>query len=140
MNFVKQRKNWPAIRARWPVLEKPLIQPETVLIVTIALCLTGCVSHRKSMNREVRTESASADSANRSRRAGLVMAGIQASAVQLTIAADSFACAWRRAERQKPEVRDRRSVIICVFVLLTGTVAECALVPRLFAWLMPGLT
>ncbi len=58
----------------------------------------------------------------------------------LTIAADSFACAWRRAERQKPEVRDRRSVIICVFVLLTGTVAECALVPRLFAWLMPGLT
>ena len=27
-----------------------------------------------------------------------------------------------------------------VFVLLTGTVAECALVPRLFAWLMPGLT
>ena len=56
------------------------------------------------------------------------------------IAADSFACAWRRAERQKPEVRDRRSVIICVFVLLTGTVAECALVPRLFAWLMPGLT
>lgn len=58
----------------------------------------------------------------------------------LTIAADSFACAWRRAERQKPEVRDRRSAIICVFVLLTGTVAECALVPRLFAWLMPGLT
>ena len=57
----------------------------------------------------------------------------------LTIAADSFACAWHRAERQKPEVRDRRSVIICVFVLLTGTVAECALVPRLFAWLMPGL-
>lgn len=50
----------------------------------------------------------------------------------LTIAADSFACAWRRAERQKPEVRDRRSVIICVFVLLTGTVAECALVPAAF--------
>lgn len=58
----------------------------------------------------------------------------------LTIAADSFACAWRRAEHQKPEVRDRRSVIICVFVLLTGTVAECALAPKLFAWLMPGLT
>ena len=69
MNFVKQRKNWPAIRARWPVLEKLLIQPETVLIVTIALCLTGCASHRKSMNREVRTESASADSASGSRRA-----------------------------------------------------------------------
>ena len=27
-----------------------------------------------------------------------------------------------------------------VFVLLTGTVAECAIVPRLFAWLLPGLT
>lgn len=90
MNFVKQRKNWPAIRARWPVLEKLLIQPETVLIVTIALCLTGCASHRKSMNREVQTESASADSANGSRRAGLVMAGIPASAVQLTIPADSL--------------------------------------------------
>ena len=37
-------------------LEKLLIQPETVLIVTIALCLTGCASHRKSMNREVQTE------------------------------------------------------------------------------------
>ena len=90
MNFVKQRKNWPAIRARWPVLEKLLIQPETVLIVTIALCLTGCASHRKSMNREVRTESASADSTSGSRRAGLVMAGIPASAVKLTIAADSL--------------------------------------------------
>lgn len=90
MNSVKQRKNWPAIRARWPVLEKPLIQPVTVLIVTIALCLTGCASHRKSMNREVRTESASADSASGSRRAGLVMAGIPASAVKLTIAADSL--------------------------------------------------
>ena len=58
----------------------------------------------------------------------------------VSLAADCFACAWRRAERQKPEVRARRSVIICVFVLLTGTVAECALVPRLFAWLMAGLT
>ena len=90
MNFVKQRKNWPAIRARWPVLEKLLIQPETVLIVTIALCLTGCASHRKSMNREVRMETASADSASGSRRAGLMMAGIPASAVKLTIPADSL--------------------------------------------------
>lgn len=71
-------------------LRKLLIQPETVLIVTIALCLTGCASHRKSMNREVRTESASADSTSGSRRAGLVMAGIPASAVKLTIAADSL--------------------------------------------------
>ena len=68
--FCETRKNWPAIRARWPVLEKLLIQPGTVLIVTIALCLTGCASHRKSMNREVRTETASADSASGSRRAG----------------------------------------------------------------------
>ena len=90
MNFVKQRKNWPAIRARWPVLEKLLIQPGTVLIVTIALCLTGCASHRKSMNREVRTETASADSASGSRRAGLVMAGVPASSVKLTIPADSL--------------------------------------------------
>ncbi len=35
----------------------------------------------------------------------------------LTIAADSFACAWRRAERQKPEVRDRRSADhLCVCI------------------------
>ena len=90
MNFVKQRKNWPAIHVRWPVLEKLLIQLGTVLIVTIALCLTGCVSHRKSMNREVRTETASADSASGSRRAGLVMAGIPASALKLTIQVDSL--------------------------------------------------
>ena len=37
-------------------------------------------------------------------------------------------------------LRDRRRLAICVFVLLTGTVAECALVPRLFAWLLPGIT
>ncbi len=58
----------------------------------------------------------------------------------LVIASDGFAAAWRRAEHQKPEARDRRRTIICVFVLLTGTVAECALVPRFFAWLLPGLT
>lgn len=58
----------------------------------------------------------------------------------LMIASDGFAAAWRLAERQKPEVRDRRRLVICVFVLLTGTVAECALVPRLFAWLLPGIT
>ena len=58
----------------------------------------------------------------------------------LMIASDGFAAAWRLAERQKPEVRDRRRLVICVFVLLTGTVAECALVPQLFAWLLPGIT
>ena len=58
----------------------------------------------------------------------------------LMIASDGFAAAWRLAERQKPEARDRRRLVICVFVLLTGTVAECALVPRLFAWLLPGIT
>lgn len=58
----------------------------------------------------------------------------------LAIASDSFALAWRRAEHQKPEARDLRHTVICVFVLLTGTVAECAIVPRLFAWLLPGLT
>ena len=58
----------------------------------------------------------------------------------LAIASDSFALAWRRAEHQKPEARDLRQTVICVFVLLTGTVAECAIVPRLFAWLLPGLT
>lgn len=58
----------------------------------------------------------------------------------LMIASDGFAAAWRLAERQKTEVRDRRRLVICVFVLLTGTVAECALVPRLFAWLLPGIT
>ena len=58
----------------------------------------------------------------------------------LMAASDSFAAAWRLAEHQKPEARDRRRLVICVFVLLTGTVAECALVPRFFAWLLPYLT
>ena len=44
----------------------------------------------KEHEREVRTESASTDSANGSRRAGLVMAGIPASSVKLTIPADSL--------------------------------------------------
>lgn len=57
----------------------------------------------------------------------------------LAVAADGFAAAWRLAEHQKPEERDRRMLIISVFVLLTGTVAECALVPRLFAWLLPHM-
>ena len=56
----------------------------------------------------------------------------------LSFAVQCFASAM--GERQKPEVRDRRRLVICVFVLLTGTVAECALVPRLFAWLLPGIT
>lgn len=58
----------------------------------------------------------------------------------LAAAEDGFAAAWRRAEHQKPEERNRRRLIICVFVLLTGTVAECALVPRFFAWLLPGIS
>lgn len=57
----------------------------------------------------------------------------------LAIASDSFAGAWRRAEKQKPEKRDRRRLLFCVFVLLTGTVAECALVPKLFALLLPRI-
>ena len=57
----------------------------------------------------------------------------------LAIAAASFAGAWRRADKQKPEKRDRRRLLFCVFVLLTGTVAECALVPKLFALLLPRI-
>lgn len=57
----------------------------------------------------------------------------------LAAASDSFAAAWRRAERQKPEMRDRRRLLICVFVLLTGMAAECALVPRLLAALLPRI-
>ena len=55
----------------------------------------------------------------------------------LVTASDSFQSAWRRAEKQKPERRDRRRLLLCLFVLLTGTVAECALVPKLFALLLP---
>ena len=29
--------------------------------------------------------------------------------------------------------------MLCLFVLLTGTVAECALVPKLFALLLPRI-
>lgn len=58
----------------------------------------------------------------------------------LLTSSDGFSAAWRLAERQKPEARDRRRLLICVFVLLTGTVAECALVPRLFAWVLPRMT
>ena len=54
----------------------------------------------------------------------------------LVIASERFAGAWRRAEHQKPEPPDGRRLLACVFVLLTGTVAECALVPRFFAWLL----
>ncbi len=58
----------------------------------------------------------------------------------LTAAADGFAAAWCLAEHQKPEARDRQRLMICVFVLLTGTVAECALVPRFFAWILPRIS
>lgn len=58
----------------------------------------------------------------------------------LAIASDSFALAWQRAERQRVETRDRRRLILCVFVLLTGTVAECALVPRLLALVVSRIT
>lgn len=58
----------------------------------------------------------------------------------LAVAEGSFRTALQRAKGQRPERRDRRVLLICVFVLLTGTVAECALVPRLLFWLMPGLS
>lgn len=51
----------------------------------------------------------------------------------LVTASDSLAAAWRCAEGQRPERRDRRRALLCVFILLTGTVAECALTPRLMA-------
>ena len=57
----------------------------------------------------------------------------------LVTASDSFQSAWCRAEKQKPEHRDRRRLMLCLFVLLTGTVAECALVPKLFALLLPRI-
>ena len=57
----------------------------------------------------------------------------------LVTASDSFQSAWCRAEKQKPEHRDRRRLLLCLFVLLTGTVAECALVPKLFALLLPRI-
>ena len=57
----------------------------------------------------------------------------------LVTASDSFQSAWRRAEKQKPERRDRRRLLLCLFVLLTGTVAECTLVPKLFALLLPRI-
>ena len=57
----------------------------------------------------------------------------------LVTASDSFQSAWCRAEKQKPEHRDQRRLMLCLFVLLTGTVAECALVPKLFALLLPRI-
>lgn len=56
----------------------------------------------------------------------------------LVLASESFFDAWQRAEGQKTARRDSRRALICLFVLLTGTVAECVLVPKLFALLLPG--
>lgn len=49
----------------------------------------------------------------------------------LAAASDSLRCAWHRAEGRQVERRDRRRLLICILLLLTGTVAECAAVPRL---------
>lgn len=49
----------------------------------------------------------------------------------LLTASDSLHCAWHRAEGQQGEKRDLRRALLCVCILLTGTVGECAVVPRL---------
>lgn len=57
----------------------------------------------------------------------------------LVTAEESFRLAWQRAKGYRSSGRDRRRLLVCVFILMTGTVVECALVPRLFAWLLPGI-
>jgi len=70
---------------------RPLTLPTVAAIMMTVLCLAGCASSRKSTTVEkIQTESASTDSASGSRRAGLVMAGIPASSVKLSIPADSL--------------------------------------------------
>ena len=85
------RKTCRPTSAKWRDCARPLTLPTVAAIMMTVLCLAGCASSRKSMTAEkTQTETASADSASGSRRAGLVMAGIPASAVKLTIAADSL--------------------------------------------------
>ena len=88
---MQQERTCRRTNARWHGSGRLLTRPTVAAIMTIALCLAGCASSRKStMAEKMQTEAASADSAGGSRRAGLVMAGIPASAVKLTIPPDSL--------------------------------------------------
>nr|DAI99787.1 MAG TPA: hypothetical protein [Caudoviricetes sp.] len=88
---MQQEKTCRPTSAKWRDCARPLTLPTVAAIMMTVLCLAGCASSRKSTTVEkIQTETASADSASGSRRAGLVMAGVPASSVKLTIPADSL--------------------------------------------------